>query len=94
MAEKKHAHHGFHTTTIRHHSDGSATVHHQHHEGAHKDVEHAAADLDGVHDSLQDHLGVSNVGAAAADAGQHGVPEPQASAAGLPPGTGGAPAAV
>lgn len=87
MAEEKkskHAHHGFTHSHVEHFKDGSATVHHVHHEGPHKDVKHAAADLDAVHDSMQDHLGMPNAGEAEAEAGQHGVPAPQAAAAGLP----------
>ena len=60
MAEEKKEHkkhHGFTHTHIEHFKDGSASVHHVHHEGPHKDVKHAAADLDAVHDSMQDHLG-------------------------------------
>ena len=50
----KHAHHGFTHTHIEHHGDGSATVHHVHHEGPQKDVKHAALNLDHIHDSLQE----------------------------------------
>jgi hypothetical protein len=81
---KKHAHHGFTDTHIKHHTDGSATVKHVHHEGPHKDVEHGVPSLDHVHDSLQAHLGMPNPGEAAADAGDHGVAPPEAAAAGLP----------
>ena len=85
MAEKKkHAHHGFTHSHHEHHADGSITVHHVHSEGPHKDVKHAVPDLDGAHDSMQDHLGTQNPGEAAADAGQHGVPAPMAGPAGLP----------
>ena len=91
----KHAHHGFTHTHIEHHGDGSATVHHVHHEGPHKDVKHAALNLDHIHDSLQDHLGTPNPGEAEANAGDHGIPEEHAAPAGLPmppaaPPTGGA----
>lgn len=49
--------HKFHETHIELHNDGSATVHHIHESGDPKqDVKHAAADLDGVHDSFQEHL--------------------------------------
>jgi hypothetical protein len=82
--EKKHARHGFTHTHVEHHKDGSHTVTHLHHKGGEHDVKHAVADLDGVHDSMEDHLGTPNPGEAEADAGQHGVPEPEASAAGLP----------
>jgi hypothetical protein len=47
--------HGFHSTHIELHKDGSATVHHMH-EDPTKDVKHAASDLDEVHDSFQTHL--------------------------------------
>ena len=49
-----HAGHGHTNTMITHHADGSATVKHQHEAGDHK--EYAVADLDGVHDGLEDHL--------------------------------------
>jgi len=49
-----HAGHGHINTTITHHADGSATVKHEHESGDHK--EYAVADLDGVHDGLEDHL--------------------------------------
>jgi hypothetical protein len=55
-------HHKYTHTHVEHHSDGSATVHHVHVEGPHKDAKHAAADLDHVHDSMQDHLGTPNPG--------------------------------
>lgn len=64
MAEdkKKHAGHGFTHTHIDHHSDGSATIHHQHEDGPDHDVKHAVADLDGIHDSMEDNLGDKNIG--------------------------------
>ena len=83
MAEKKKKH-KFSHTHIEHHHDGSATVHHVHEDGPAHDKKHAAADLDSVHDSMQDHLGAPNPGEAEAEAGQHGVPAPAAQAAGLP----------
>lgn len=81
MAEHK-KRHKFSHTHIEHHKDGSATVHHVHEDGAHADVKHAAADLDGVHDSLQDHLGVPNPGEMEANAG------PAPASAAPPPGAG------
>lgn len=75
--ERKHAGHGFHETHIRHHHDGSHTVKHiVHPRHAHEmsDVEHAVPNLDGLHDSLQDHLGVPNPGETEANVGQHGIP--------------------
>jgi hypothetical protein len=89
MAEekkKKHAGHGYKHTHIEHHKDGSHTVHHAHEDGAASDKKHAVSDLDGVHDSMQDHLGTPNPGEAGADAGNHGVPTAQAGPAGLPMG--------
>lgn len=90
--KKKHAGHGFTHTHMEHHHDGSHTVHHVHEDGPHKDVKHAVANLDGAHDSMQDNMGTPNPGEAQADAGDHGVPAPQASAAGLSaPGSGAMP---
>jgi hypothetical protein len=86
MAEekkRKHAGHGYHRTHVDHHHDGSATVHHVHQDGPQHDRKHAVADLDGVHDSIQDHLGQVNPGEAEADGGQHGVPAAMAQPAGL-----------
>lgn len=82
--KKKHAGHGFKKVHIEHHGDSSHTVHHEHEDGAASDKKHAVADLDGVHDSLQDHLGTPNVGEQEAEMGQHGVPAAQAGPAGLP----------
>ena len=48
--------HGFHSTTVKHHKDGSHTVHH-HHMDPEKDIEHAVADHNGMMDSMQQHLG-------------------------------------
>jgi len=63
-------------------------VHHEHEDGPDHDVKHAAMNLDHIHDSLQDHLGVPNPGEAEANQGMHGVPAEQAGPAGLPmPGT-------
>jgi hypothetical protein len=38
------------------HDDGSATIHHVHASDPNKDVKHAVANLDGVHDSMEEHL--------------------------------------
>ena len=51
-AKKKH---GFRETHIELHGDGSATIHHVHQDGPEKDLKHAGADLDGIHDCLEDH---------------------------------------
>lgn len=83
MAEKKKK--GRHTHThVEHHKDGSHTIHHVHSDGPEHDVKHAAGNLDELHDSMQDHIGVPNEGEAEAEAGQHGVPEEHAVPAGLP----------
>jgi hypothetical protein len=70
--------HKFTHTHAEHHADGSHTVHHVHADGPHKDVKHAVASLDHLHDSMQDHLGTPNPGEAEAAA-------PGAPAAGAPP---------
>jgi hypothetical protein len=49
-----HAGHGHTSTMITHHADGSATIKHHHEDGVHE--EYGVADLDGVHDGLEDHL--------------------------------------
>lgn len=79
MKKKKHAGHGFKHTHIEHHADGSHTVHHEHEDGSMHDVKHAVADLDGMHDSMQDHLGTPNPGEAEANEGS------EAAAAGAAP---------
>ncbi len=66
--------HKFSATHVEHHKDGSATVHHKHEEGPHKDVKHAVANLDGLHDSMQENLGQPNPGEAEANAGPVAVP--------------------
>lgn len=80
----KHAGHGYTHVHVEHHKDGSHTVHHRHEDGAHKDSRHAASNIDGVHDSIEDHEGMPNPGEAEADAGDHGVPAAAAQQAGLP----------
>ncbi len=53
-----------HTTTVDHHGDGSHTSHrhYRHEDGTESKESSAHADLDGVHDMLQDHLGSPNAG--------------------------------
>jgi hypothetical protein len=86
MAEKA-PHHGFKSTHIEHHSDGSHTIHHQHHEDSAKDKHHAVADLDQVHDKLEDNLGEPNAGEAeAAGAAPAGGAAPAPAAAPAGPG--------
>ena len=67
--EKKvpHAGHGFTRTVIEHHDDGSHTLEHAHEDGPHKDLKYAVADLDSMHDGLEDHLGEPNDGEEAED---------------------------
>ena len=83
MAKK---HHKFHKMSIEHHKDKSHTVHHMHEDGAHKDVKHAASDLNAVHDSMEQNLGAPNAG--------EGAPMAQAAPAtapAAPPSPGGMP---
>lgn len=74
-----------HRIRIDHHHDGSHTKHrhYKHDDGSTSMESSAHHNLDGVHDSLQDHLGAPNPGEAEADGGQHGVPAAQAGPAGL-----------
>lgn len=84
VTKKKHAGHGFKHTHIEHHDDGSHTVRHEHEDGiSHKS--YAAADLDGVHDGLEDHIGAPNPGEASANAGEAQM---AAAAAPAPPAAG------
>jgi hypothetical protein len=85
--KKKHAGHGYKSTHITHHADGSHTVKHEHEDGA-SHQEYAKPDLDGVHDGLQDHMGVPNPGEAESEAGESGIPE--AAPAAAAPAAGGA----
>jgi predicted secreted protein len=62
-----HAGHGYKSTHIELHEDGSATIHHVHEHGPHKDKKYAVADLDHVHDGLEEHLGMPNDGEEAED---------------------------
>lgn len=48
--------HKFTHTHIELHDDGSATIHHVHADGPHKDIKYAAGDLDEVHDGIQKNL--------------------------------------
>jgi hypothetical protein len=50
------SHHGFKETNIKHHKDGSHTMHHMHEDPA-KDVEHAVPDHAGMMDSMEQNLG-------------------------------------
>ena len=47
--------HGFTHTHIDLHDDGSASIHHVHKDGPEHDMKHAVADIDGIHDCLEDH---------------------------------------
>jgi hypothetical protein len=81
--------HGHVRTRIVHHGDGSHTIHHQHGEGSHKDVQHAVADLDGVHDSMQDHIGPEAPAAPAPAAPAPAISGPAAPAPAMPASTSG-----
>jgi hypothetical protein len=84
---KKHAGHGYKSTHIEHHDDGSHTVRHDH-ENPDQSKSYAAADLDGVHDGMEDHLGQPNPGEAEAEGGKSGLPEAEAAGAAPVPGMG------
>ena len=49
-----HAGHGYTDLHIDHHDDGTHTLHYHHEDGSKKS--HAVMDLDGMHDSLEEHL--------------------------------------
>jgi hypothetical protein len=90
MAEKKK--HPFSHTIIEHHKDSSSTVHHVHEKHGHHDatpvregdVKGSAGNHDQMMDHMMDHTSQANPGEAAADGGDHGVPDAQAVPAGLP----------
>jgi hypothetical protein len=88
--EKKHKHagHGIKSTHIEHHGDGSHTVKHMQEDGSEHPGSGAAADLDGVHDKLENALGTPNPGEGdpMAAAGGAGAPPAGAPAAGAPAG--------
>lgn len=67
MEHKKHAGHGIKHTHIEHHHDGSHTVTQQHEDGT--NTSSAKADLDQVHDHLENTMGAPNSGEAEANAG-------------------------
>ncbi len=48
--------HKFSHTEVEYMDDGSGTAHHVHESDPTKDVKHAFGDLDGLHDSIQEHL--------------------------------------
>lgn len=81
MAKKK-----LHKIRIDHHKDRShtSTRHHKHEDGSMSSESSAHQDLDGVHDMLHDHLNTPTDGDHELDNGIHGIPQEQASAAGIP----------
>lgn len=85
---KPEAKHEFSHSTIRHFKDGSHSLHHHHESDKTKDVKHAVATDDAMHDSLHQHVGIPNSGEAQANAGQSGIPGEAAAA----PAAAGAPA--
>jgi len=72
MAEKKHK---FHTTTVKHHKDGSHTTTHHHEDGDHMNVEYATGDHDGMMDGMMHHTSEPDEEEMAADKGEHGIPD-------------------
>ena len=83
--KKPHAGHGFLRSKHEYHADGSMTHHFEHESGPDRDVKHATADLDGMHDSLEDNLRPEgNPGEAEANAGQSGVEEAPGAPGGAP----------
>lgn len=81
MAKKK-----LHKIRIDHHKDKSHTTtrHHKHEDGSMSSESSAHHDLDGVHDSIHDHLNVPTEGDSQLDQGMHGIPPEQAGPAGIP----------
>lgn len=62
--------HNFSHTHVELHNDGSASIHHVHETDPKKDVKHAVADMDGVHDSFQTHLNPEEAEEKVKDAGK------------------------
>lgn len=83
--KKAHAGHGVKHTHIEHHGDGSHTVKHLMEDGSEHPGSGAAADLDGVHDKLENALGTPNPGEGEA-MGAAGAPPAGAPPAGAPAG--------
>jgi hypothetical protein len=77
-----------HKTTIHHHGDGShtSTRHYKHDDGTESEEGQGHADLDGVHDMLEDHQGSPNVGEAAAPPAEAPAPAAAPAAAAPVPG--------
>jgi hypothetical protein len=73
MAKSKQGH-PYKSTHITHHTDGSHTMHHEHATDSSKDKHHAVADLDAVHDKMEENLGTPNTGEAEAPAGEQAAP--------------------
>jgi len=81
--EHHHGKKGRHTHTVVHHHKDKSHTSDKHYEDGSVDSS-AHANLDGVHDMLQDAHGEPNPGEAEANMGQHGVPPAQAGPVGLP----------
>ncbi len=73
-----------HKTHVQIHHDGSMTKHRHHTDGSTRSSAHA--NLDHLHDTMQDDHGMPNPGEAAADGGAHGIPPAMAEPAGIPAG--------
>jgi hypothetical protein len=76
--ESKKKKHQFKRTIIDHHTDGSHTMTHEHESDPTKNITGAKADLDGVHDGLEENIGEPEEGSApptmpAAPAGNPGM---------------------
>lgn len=61
--------HSFSSTEVEHFDDGSGVVHHVHEKDPKRDVKHAFADLDELHDSMQEHLNPDEIEKKVEDAG-------------------------
>jgi hypothetical protein len=86
-------HHKFHTLHVKMHKDGSHTSHLEHEDGPQHDVHAGHGDHDSMVDHIMSHTSAPNMGEAAADMGDHGVPSEHAMPAGLPPAPPAAPGA-
>lgn len=62
--------HKFSDTHVDIHHDGSATIRHIHESDPSQNVEHAVPDLDGIHDSFEEHLNPEKIEAEIAASGR------------------------
>ena len=54
---------------------GHIVTHHHTHPSHYKSEEHVVPDMDGLHEHMEDHMGMENEGESEANAGEHGIPE-------------------